>query len=273
MLTALALVPASDSSRALVLTGDRDEHIRVSRFPNGHNIERFLFGSTKFVSALAFVPATATTPAAVVSGGGDAALLSFNLLTGERLATIPIEDTLLPKVIVAPLPPAPVKPGKKKPATRAKGKAAAAAEGTTESGAATPALEKSEAEGEAAGGDVYEVVEEDVEPEDGEELDGDEGEIREEGVAGEEAFVRREYGMHAWKDGVTTGLAVQTILPVEGGVIVLTSGLVLASIACLLPMLTLFRLVAAAPPSCLCRRQPSSRGTGATCRHTPRRKG
>jgi len=50
MLTSLALVPATDGQRALIATGDRDEHIRVARFPNGHNIERFLFGSTKWVS-------------------------------------------------------------------------------------------------------------------------------------------------------------------------------------------------------------------------------
>ena len=47
MLTSLALVPAADGQRAYIATGDRDEHIRISRFPNGHNIERFLFGSTK----------------------------------------------------------------------------------------------------------------------------------------------------------------------------------------------------------------------------------
>lgn len=48
MLTSLALVLVRDeSARALLVMGDRDEHIRVSRFLGGHNIERFLFGSTK----------------------------------------------------------------------------------------------------------------------------------------------------------------------------------------------------------------------------------
>ncbi len=51
MLTSLELVPAAEGQRALIATGDRDEHIRISRFPNGHNIDRFLFGSTKYVAA------------------------------------------------------------------------------------------------------------------------------------------------------------------------------------------------------------------------------
>lgn len=47
MLNTLALIPSSATSggRALIATGDRDEHIRVSRFPKGHNIEGYLWGS------------------------------------------------------------------------------------------------------------------------------------------------------------------------------------------------------------------------------------
>jgi len=189
----------------------------------------------RFVSALGYVPATATTPPTIVSGGGDPSLSSFNLSTGEQIASIPVESLLLAHVVVAPLPPAPVPQAKTKADKRRDKLAAAAlvaaaglqAEGTTASGANTPALEKGEAE--AASGDVYEVVEEDaqdVEPEEGEELDGDEGEIREAegGLTAEEAFVRREYGMHAWKDGKTTGLAVDRVLVVDGGVLVTASG-------------------------------------------------
>ena len=49
MLNALVLIPASSTSRALIVSGDRDEHVRVSRFPRGHNIEKFLWGSKKCV--------------------------------------------------------------------------------------------------------------------------------------------------------------------------------------------------------------------------------
>lgn len=54
MLNTLCLVPADASHglpRDLIVTGDRDEHVRVSRFPKGHNIEKFLWGSKKYVLA------------------------------------------------------------------------------------------------------------------------------------------------------------------------------------------------------------------------------
>lgn len=50
MLNTLCLVPADTAAglpRDLIVTGDRDEHVRVSRFPKGHIIEQFLWGSKK----------------------------------------------------------------------------------------------------------------------------------------------------------------------------------------------------------------------------------
>lgn len=48
MLTSLALIPAEPScglTHDWIATGDRDEHIRISRFPAGHVIEKFAWGS------------------------------------------------------------------------------------------------------------------------------------------------------------------------------------------------------------------------------------
>lgn len=48
MLTSLALIPADPScglTHDWIATGDRDEHIRISRFPAGHVIEKFAWGS------------------------------------------------------------------------------------------------------------------------------------------------------------------------------------------------------------------------------------
>ncbi|OLN88750.1 tRNA (guanine-N(7)-)-methyltransferase non-catalytic subunit trm82 [Colletotrichum chlorophyti] len=65
MLTALTL--ASKGTRQYIITADRDEHIRISRFmPHAHIIEGFCLGHANFVSAL-----TLPTPDLLVSGGGD----------------------------------------------------------------------------------------------------------------------------------------------------------------------------------------------------------
>ena len=54
--------------RRYVLTSDRDEKIRVSKFPNSYNIEGFCLGHTEFVSSLALVPGCNNR---VLSSSGD----------------------------------------------------------------------------------------------------------------------------------------------------------------------------------------------------------
>lgn len=57
MLNALALVPAAPEfgiPTDWIVTGDRDEHNRVSHFPKGYIIDKFLWGSTKYVSISLF---------------------------------------------------------------------------------------------------------------------------------------------------------------------------------------------------------------------------
>ncbi|KAK1972962.1 WD repeat domain-containing protein [Colletotrichum sublineola] len=72
MLTALTL--ASKGSRRYIITADRDEHIRVSRFmPHAHVIEGFCLGHANFVSALA-IP----NQDILVSGGGDSELFVWD---------------------------------------------------------------------------------------------------------------------------------------------------------------------------------------------------
>ncbi|KAK2065818.1 WD repeat domain-containing protein [Colletotrichum caudatum] len=80
MLTALTL--ASNGSRRYIITADRDEHIRVSRFmPHAHVIEGFCLGHANFVSAL-----TLPSQDVLVSGGGDNELFVWDWEAGKVLS-------------------------------------------------------------------------------------------------------------------------------------------------------------------------------------------
>lgn len=80
----------SGSKRSYVLTGDRDEHIRVSRGPpQAHVIEGFCQGHTSFISKLC-IPHWA--PEYLVSGGGDNYVLVWNWREGRIVQKVPLAD-------------------------------------------------------------------------------------------------------------------------------------------------------------------------------------
>ncbi|GJC80006.1 tRNA (guanine-N(7)-)-methyltransferase non-catalytic subunit trm82 [Colletotrichum liriopes] len=80
MLTALTL--ASKGTRRYIITADRDEHIRVSRFmPHAHVIEGFCLGHANFVSAL-----TLPSQDVLISGGGDSELFVWDWEAGKVLS-------------------------------------------------------------------------------------------------------------------------------------------------------------------------------------------
>ena len=74
-----------------IITADRDEHIRISRFPQSYIIERYLFGSENFVSALQ-IPST--KPEWLISGGGETSLRVWDWQKGKQLGTVDIADVL-----------------------------------------------------------------------------------------------------------------------------------------------------------------------------------
>ena len=82
MLTDMLLVESE--GRRYILTGDRDEHIRVSRYiPQAHVIEGYCLGHKEFVNSI-ILPAT--KEALLVSGGGDPDLFSWDWKTGKLLS-------------------------------------------------------------------------------------------------------------------------------------------------------------------------------------------
>jgi len=73
------------------MTADRDEHIRVSRYPQSWVIEGFCLGHTAFVSRI-LVPGWA--PQEMLSGGGDGWLGRWRWADGKCLQRIEIAGVL-----------------------------------------------------------------------------------------------------------------------------------------------------------------------------------
>ncbi|KAG0635801.1 hypothetical protein HOY80DRAFT_416346 [Tuber brumale] len=77
--------------RKYIITADRDEHIRVSRYPQSWVIEGFCLGHTAFVSRL-LVPGWA--PQEMLSGGGDGWLGRWRWVDGKCLQRIEVARAL-----------------------------------------------------------------------------------------------------------------------------------------------------------------------------------
>ena len=86
-----SLVITKDNKR--LITADRDEHIRVSRFPKSYVIDTFCLGHESFVSAL-HVPST--HPDLLISGGGDSSLFIWRWATGSLFFNLPLESAVFP---------------------------------------------------------------------------------------------------------------------------------------------------------------------------------
>jgi tRNA (guanine-N(7)-)-methyltransferase subunit TRM82 len=83
MLTALLV--AENDGRRYILTSDRDEHIRVSRYiPQAHVIEGYCLGHKQFIGDMAIPPSNKKL---LISGGGDEDLYIWDWLSGKLLST------------------------------------------------------------------------------------------------------------------------------------------------------------------------------------------
>ncbi|KAG2150299.1 WD40-repeat-containing domain protein [Suillus bovinus] len=80
-----------------IVTADRDEHIRVSWFPQGYTIESYCLGHQKYVSAL-HIPSF--SPGTLISGGGDSVLKLWDWMSGKLLRNIDVLSAVQPFIAV-----------------------------------------------------------------------------------------------------------------------------------------------------------------------------
>ncbi|KAF7969461.1 hypothetical protein HWV62_27309 [Athelia sp. TMB] len=73
-----------------VISADRDEHVRVSWYPQGWNIESFCLGHEKYVTAV-HIPSFA--PETLISGGGDTMLKVWDWMAGKLKAEVEVWET------------------------------------------------------------------------------------------------------------------------------------------------------------------------------------
>jgi tRNA (guanine-N(7)-)-methyltransferase subunit TRM82 len=90
MLTDIAIAKSGESDlggNCLLLTSDRDEKIRISRFPETHVIEGFLLGHTAYVTGFVVLPSPSS--ALIVSCGGDMTLRLWDPIAQREISSTP----------------------------------------------------------------------------------------------------------------------------------------------------------------------------------------
>lgn len=80
-----------------IITADRDEKIRVSKFKNSYNIQSFCLGHTKFVSNICQLPHDTNI---IVSAGGDGFVKFWQFKNGQQINSINYSNKIECKDVV-----------------------------------------------------------------------------------------------------------------------------------------------------------------------------
>lgn len=96
------VIVAEHENKLYVLTGDRDEHIKVSHYPKTYVVRNWLFGHHEFVSCLHICDFNKDI---LISGGGDDYLLVWNWWEKTQLSRIELRELLTPFLNDSHLPP------------------------------------------------------------------------------------------------------------------------------------------------------------------------
>jgi WD40 repeat protein len=93
--TITQLIPVTGAGqKRFIVTTEKDEKIRVTSYPQTFNIVSYCLGHTKFVSCADYW--IDGDNIGLISGGGDATLMAWDLVSGRRLAALNVSSSLLP---------------------------------------------------------------------------------------------------------------------------------------------------------------------------------
>ena len=88
---AIASAEVSSKQRQFIVTADRDEHVRVSRYPQAHIIHTYCLGFRDFVSRICIVP---WMPELLIVGSGEPSLKVFDWQRGKLVSHIGFDETV-----------------------------------------------------------------------------------------------------------------------------------------------------------------------------------